>query len=225
MKISRFKYNSLGQIESKTFGNGQTVKYSYNLRGWTTGISNKLFSETLTYNTDVNGLSPENPAYNGNISAMRWKSDNLWRGYQFRYDRMGRLTESIYGEGSSVSSNKGRFNEKLSYDCMGNVLSVLRNGKFRNGIYGQIDDLTMEYEGNRLIKADDAVDGPYYAGTFHFVDRADVEEEYSYDANGLQKPQCSQSGRFRLQAHARLHRSACRRICALPECEWSSKQR
>ncbi|MBP3744623.1 MAG: hypothetical protein J6I34_04305 [Prevotella sp.] len=184
VKISRFKYNSLGQIASKTFGNGQTVKYSYNLRGWTTGISNKLFSETLTYNTDVNGLLPDNPVYNGNISAIRWKSDNLWRGYQFKYDRMGRLTESIYGEGSSVSSNKGRFNEKLSYDMMGNVLSVLRNGKFRNGIYGPIDDLTMEYEGNRLVKADDAVDGPYYAGAFHFVDGVDEDEEYSYDANG-----------------------------------------
>jgi len=67
---------------------------------------------------------------------------------------------------------------------MGNALSVQRNGKFRENVYGPIDDLTMEYEGNRLIKADDAVDGPYYAGAFHFVDRADVEEEYSYDANG-----------------------------------------
>ena len=35
-----------------------------------------------------------------------------------------------------------------------------------------------------LLFVDDAVDGPYYAGAFHFVDRADVEEEYSYDANG-----------------------------------------
>ena len=43
--------------------------------------------------------------------------------------------------------------------------------------------------------------------------------------NGLQEPHRSQSGRFRLQAHARLQRSACRRICALHECEWNSKQR
>lgn len=35
-----------------------------------------------------------------------------------------------------------------------------------------------------LLFVDDAVDGPYYAGAFHFVDGADEEYEYSYDENG-----------------------------------------
>ena len=47
-----------------------------------------------------------------------------------------------------------------------------------------IDDISIEYEGNRLVKADDSVDGPYGEGLFHFVDGADEEYEYSYDENG-----------------------------------------
>ena len=47
-----------------------------------------------------------------------------------------------------------------------------------------IDDISMDYEGNRLVKADDTVDGPYGEGLFHFVDGADEEYEYSYDENG-----------------------------------------
>ena len=47
-----------------------------------------------------------------------------------------------------------------------------------------IDDVSIEYEGNRLVKADDTVDGPYGEGLFHFVDGADEEYEYSYDENG-----------------------------------------
>ena len=35
-----------------------------------------------------------------------------------------------------------------------------------------------------IIIVDDAVDGPFYAGAFHFVDGADEEYEYSYDENG-----------------------------------------
>ena len=47
-----------------------------------------------------------------------------------------------------------------------------------------IDDVSIEYEGNRLVKADDTVDGPYGEGLFHFVDGADEEQEYQYDENG-----------------------------------------
>ena len=50
-----------------------------------------------------------------------------------------------------------------------------------------IDDVSIEYEGNRLVKADDTVDGPYGEGLFHFVDGADEEYEYSYDENGNMK--------------------------------------
>ncbi|MBO5584029.1 MAG: hypothetical protein J5942_06040, partial [Prevotella sp.] len=35
-----------------------------------------------------------------------------------------------------------------------------------------------------LLLVDDAVDGPYYAEAFHFVDGADEEQEYQYDENG-----------------------------------------
>ena len=42
-----------------------------------------------------------------------------------------------------------------------------------------IDNLTMIYQGNRLIKADDAT-----GNTKGFIDGVKVDKEYFYDANG-----------------------------------------
>ena len=44
--------------------------------------------------------------------------------------------------------------------------------------------LSYGYNGNQLTKVDDTVNGPYYAGAFHFVDGTKEATEYSYDANG-----------------------------------------
>ena len=54
-----------------------------------------------------------------------------------------------------------------------------------SGDYGIIDDLTYSYEGNQVVKIDDAADeSPSYSGVMHFRDAANEEAEYTYDANG-----------------------------------------
>ena len=54
-----------------------------------------------------------------------------------------------------------------------------------SGDYGIIDDLTYSYEGNQVVKIDDAADeSPSYSGVMHFRDAANEETEYTYDANG-----------------------------------------
>ena len=54
-----------------------------------------------------------------------------------------------------------------------------------SGDYGTIDDLTYSYEGNQVVKIDDAADeSPNYSGAMHFRDAANEETEYTYDANG-----------------------------------------
>ena len=105
-------------------------------------------------------------------------------GYNYTYDDNDRLVSAAYGEGSSLGNNAGRYDTHYQYDLMGNVEAVTRKGKLDDGSFALIDDISMEYEGNRLIKADDTVDGPYGEGLFHFVDGADEEYEYSYDENG-----------------------------------------
>ncbi len=67
---------------------------------------------------------------------------------------------------------------------MGNIISLQRQGKLDSG-YGMMDNLTYTYTGNRLTKVSDTVITPItYTGAFHFVDRTNVANEYTYDANG-----------------------------------------
>ena len=94
--LYRLSYDSYGRMQQKTFGNGlYTGTYSYNLRGWLTGISGSKFSQALHY-TD----GPGTPCYNGNISSMTWKAGNetTLRGYKFTYDGLNRMLDAVYGE-------------------------------------------------------------------------------------------------------------------------------
>ena len=102
----------------------------------------------------------------------------------YDYNAQNMLTDSGYNEGDRQNDGQGNYDESLSYDKMGNVQSLLRSGLLGDGSYGLIDNLSYSYHGNQLLKVDDAANGPYYQGAFHFVDGADEAVEYEYDANG-----------------------------------------
>ena len=53
--------------------------------------------------------------------------------------------ETITGYGTSYS-----------YDVMGNMLSLSRYGDISAGSKGPVDNLTMTYDGNRLVSVQDA---------------------------------------------------------------------
>jgi hypothetical protein len=76
----------------------QTINYSYNIRGWMTGINlngsggldtGKLFSYKIKYNDPVNTALNR---YNGNIAEIDWtyESNNGSR-YEYSYDSLNRL--------------------------------------------------------------------------------------------------------------------------------------
>ena len=178
-------YDEIGRLRTQKKAS-ETLSYTYNVRNWMTAITGNLFNETLTYNVDVDGLIPQTPTFNGNISAMKWKLsgvDNIYRGYQFSYDQNNRLTKALYGEGNNISINN-KYNELLTYDATGNILTLQRNGKHDSG-FGLIDNLTYTYNGNQLSKVTDAATAATtHYGAFQFVDGANVETEYVYDANG-----------------------------------------
>ena len=177
-------YDEIGRLQEQSKAT-ETSVYTYNVRDWLTGISGKFFSETLAYNTAVGGISPQVASYSGNISAMQWKAgmEKVMRGYQFRYDHINRLTHALYGEGNNITIND-KYNEILTYDLMGNILTLRRHGKHDSG-FGLIDKLAYKYNGNQLIKVTDAATTSVTSyGAFQFVDGADVENEYVYDANG-----------------------------------------
>lgn len=81
-------------------------------------------------------------------------------------------------------SNSNRYNTQYSYDCMGNITSLSRNGLLDDGSYGLIDDLTLTYDGNQLMAVSDDGDDPSYNNAWNFMDGSDSEIEYEYDANG-----------------------------------------
>ena len=184
--LAQYTYDEIGRLKTKKLhGSEETIHYDYNVRSWITQISGSKFNQTLAYNVAVNGISPTNALYNGNISAMKWKAgdETTERGYQFAYDRLNRMASAYYGEGSALTASSNRYNELPTYDKMGNITTLQRQGKQDSG-YGLIDDLAYTYTGNQLTKVTDAVSGPLYNGAFHFMDGANVATEYVYDKNG-----------------------------------------
>ena len=180
------RYDKLGRLQSDRRNGSASLatEYGYNLHGMPTRISTPLYTESLFYEQPHNGSTPQ---YGGNISAIDWsvadESDTYGkRGYTFSYDGMSRLTSAGYLENGKLNNH---FSTSYKYDLMGNILTLRREGLLDSGDYGTIDDLTYSYEGNQVVKIDDAADeSPNYSGAMHFRDAANEETEYTYDANG-----------------------------------------
>ena len=180
-------YDELGRLSWKRFHGSDSLRvdYSYNLRGWLTGIESGYFCQQLEY---AEGPSPE---YGGNVSRVRWQtspgSPGTGYGYSYAYDGLNRLVlaQSLDSRGSStvIAHNHSAW---YGYDAMGNVTSVVRNGLLRPAFnFGRVDELSLEYDGNRLLKVTDTSSGtPLYHNAFHYVDGSDASVEFAYDSNG-----------------------------------------
>ena len=163
-------------ISQKVFER-ETVAYGYNVREWPTGISSTNFRESLSY------YDGKNREFGGNISAMVWSASDeiLKRKYDFTYDRLSRLTSASYSEDNSTNAH---YDTRYTYDLMGNMLTLKRNGLQDGGIYGLIDDVSFTYKENQLLNAEDKVEDPTYKDAWNFVDGASENVEYGYDKNG-----------------------------------------
>ena len=168
-----------GRFATTTRGGTLTVTNGYNLRGWLTSIESTPFREYLYYEQPHNGSTAQ---YGGNISSMDWKTgDNILRGYTFQYDGMSRLTGAAYSENGSASTHYGT---SYQYDLMGNITGLTRNGLQDDNSYGQIDNLSCQYDGNRLTRITDAAVSLTYQGAFDFSDQSNATTEFLYDENG-----------------------------------------
>ena len=163
-------------ISQKVFEK-ETIGYGYNVREWPTDISSSNFRESLSY------YDGKNREFGGNISAMVWSASDeiLKRKYDFTYDRLSRLTSASYSEDNSTNAH---YDTRYTYDLMGNMLTLKRNGLQDGGIYGLIDDVSFTYKENQLLNAEDKVEDPTYKDAWNFVDGASENVEYGYDKNG-----------------------------------------
>ena len=194
-------YDELGQLISKKVGNTaeaptQNINYTYNIRGWMTGINDinalakagdpkDLFAFKLNYNTPATVITGAKSLYNGNISESFWTSASettpVTRAYGYQYDDLNRLKNAVFKRGTAVANNA--YNETLTYDKNGNIITLLRNGG-SDVTAAPIDNLVYSYannnNANQLMKVADSSNK-----TLGFVDSvANTVDDYSYDVNG-----------------------------------------
>ncbi|PWG77885.1 type IV secretion protein Rhs, partial [Pararcticibacter amylolyticus] len=183
-------YNEIGQMQEKrlhSVNQGasflQKQEYAYNERGWLRRINDpgtvatdRAFAMKLIYSEHTDAAKRQ---YNGNISSIQWNTRvqpglgllQEQQGYDYTYDKLNRLELAAY----TTAGKAGYFNEAISYDKGGNILTLGRTGNNT-----PIDQLSYVYENggqsNRLQSVTDASnsDEGQLRGT----------ASYSYDQNG-----------------------------------------
>jgi RHS repeat-associated protein len=209
-----YQFNELGRavkkILSPQFNNGsglETINYSYNIRGWLTGINqdyalgeynsnqwDHFFGMYIGYdNRDGKFNSAQ---LNGQITGVQWKSqgDNTPRRFGYEYDDANRLTREHFDQrGSSTESwnhDKVDFStyEGIIYDENGNLQFLGRMG-IMPGHSGPIpiDGLNYAYQpqSNKLLRVSDG-SGPWDGKLGDFKDGQNTQgtDDYEYDENG-----------------------------------------
>ncbi len=196
--VSSLDYNPLGQIKTKRLhsvnkGSGiqgdflQKVDYTYNIRGWLQNINNgaslnsnenDLFGMELFYDKLIAGHSDVGTEqYNGNISAMKWKTakDETERMYAYNYDGLNRLIKANYGEPNKMGTTDASYDlPAILYDKNGNITTMQRFSQ-SNAL---IDYLYYNYKGNQVTYIRDA------SGNDEGYKKNSTTTNYSYDANG-----------------------------------------
>lgn len=181
--IKETSYDGLGRIHTeRRAGNAGTRTWLYNIHGWPVSIEDPWFAESLHY-TDGVGT----PLFSGLLSSMTWTATNegVTRGYKFAYDGLGRLTSAVYGEGAGLGDKANRYDEViLRYNDNGAPERLQRRGLKTDGVYGKIDNLNIELNGNQLLSVTDDAEPVVRYGAFDFLDGASLDSEYSYDGCG-----------------------------------------
>ncbi|MCR9252069.1 MAG: DUF6443 domain-containing protein, partial [bacterium] len=188
-ELASYVYDDMGRLANKKLhkqGNDylEQVDYAFTLQGRLKSINDpdqdgKAFAMEFFYNENLGGLS-QTKQYNGNISAISWKSgtDVNAKAYAYSYDASDRLVGAKYGTGVAFAQNTGRYDvSNLAYDKNGNISSVRRKS-WNDTITYDLDDLNMVYAGNQLKQVTDAGQ----AGGF--TDGANTANEYDYNVAG-----------------------------------------
>ncbi|MDQ0966809.1 RHS repeat-associated protein [Flavobacterium sp. W4I14] len=193
--LSHLEYNEIGQLNRKSLHNGtQATTFAYNERGWLKNSISDQFSMKLDYEDGVG------QGYNGNITKQYWDWINTASPtaniFNYGYDKLNRLGTAATVAGVSMS-------EALTYDVMGNITSLNRDGTGAK-VYNyynlgnsnrlqSVSGLTVkdyEYDANGNAKKD-GLSG--VSLTYNYLNLPDtairltgmpVNLSYTYDASG-----------------------------------------
>ncbi|WP_207513814.1 EndoU domain-containing protein [Longitalea luteola] len=128
------------------------------------------------------------PLYNGNISSMAVNIEKLGNPqlYNYQYDQLNRIVAmdawKMTGNTWGDLTHQGDFQERVSYDANGNILSYKRNGNTAGGKPLDMDKLTYSYKPgtNQLDYVYDTVP----AGNYDVDIDAQTAANYAYDSIG-----------------------------------------
>lgn len=202
--INENEYDALGRLAVKYLGTDtlETQNYSYNIRGWLTGVNkpfavspdgSRWFSYDLGYDrtTISGGLVYAAAQFNGNITGVTWcsKGDNEIRKFDYTYDKANRLTSAGFAQVSGAyfsSTTDLDFSvQGITYDANGNLLNMNQKG-WKLGGSILIDSMAYGYitNSNKLSYVTDrSNDSTTLLGDFkEFTNN--TSEDYSYDGNG-----------------------------------------
>lgn len=141
----------------------QSIDYEYNIRGWLSKINEPTDLNGKLFGYEIKYTNPEEATarFNGNIAEVDWAkatgfNEPTIRRYSYSYDAMNRLTNANFSEPNVTIPQNEFYNESMSYDLNGNITQLSRNAPSFYGNYAeQIDELSYEYNGNRLITVSD----------------------------------------------------------------------
>ena len=194
--LAAYTYNEFDQLSGKSLHQStpggsyfQAVDYAYTIRGWLKSINDpdqlptdRLFGMELLYNGSLAALG-QTPAYNGNITAIKWKNNlvanSQTKAYAYEYDKADRLKEAGYGSGAGFTQNAQHHAvTAIDYDANGNIENLTRQAPDPMGGAMSLDDLTYSYSGNQVTAVHDTGNT-----TEGFADNASGTT-YAYDVNG-----------------------------------------
>ena len=192
----------------------QSVDMRYNLRGQLLNINNSslnndgtmnddtgdIFGMEFLYDKEETGSDKINNTGNfaGMISAVKWKVDpgstsanGDKRSFKYSYDKLYRLTGATYQafltSNNTWTKDANGFNESLSYDENGNIMTLVRKSVI-SGTITTIDDLTYTYKNsdydNRLLNISDAVTTNSAGYGYRNYTSTGSSTPYDYDDNG-----------------------------------------
>ena len=216
--LSTNAYDDLGRLSSKRQHNNQQYNdYTYNIRGWLTKINDpsiastntKLFAMQLYYDADMTTSLSGGAQFNGNINGIKWRQynggSNLYKGYNFTYDGLNRLTNGDYGtlSGSTWSNPAAYDLNSVSYDANGNITALNR----KNNGGTDKDNFSFTLTGNHLSAITGTLNGSYsYDGngsltsdgprslTISYYKELDLPKQYYKDASNKEVCQYDATG-------------------------------
>lgn len=176
--LSESVYDDLGRLKEKRRHDGMdTVRYTYNIRGWLSSVKSRGFVQKLHYVTGFG--SGFVSCYNGNIAGIEYEQNGNSYNYMFSYDGLNRL---LAADSRDAQGNRTPHHEMYEYDKMGNITYLER--KFSEN---KMDALSIQYTGNHIKKVSTGSRTFDYSFDFEsmsYPDLSDAAIEYYYDGNG-----------------------------------------